>query len=202
MLADSLVFGLALGVVRGGRLTRLAEAQIDGWQLAIGAFALQHGCAWAAASGVDLARKIGPFVFTGTMLLLVLVCWRNRGERSWWWIGAGIVMNLLVIAANGGRMPVSLSALQTVGLTHLAPFLEDPGNITHTALGPDTRLRLLADVIPIPPPYPRPRVVSIGDVLLAGGAFCWLQTKMGVPLRGAGPLGRRKPAAGGTAAKS
>jgi hypothetical protein len=75
-----------------------------------------------------------------------------------WFVTAGGLLNLTVILANGGRMPVAaelagpLLRLGTVG--------------QYTLMGPDTVLNFLADWIYIPP---IPEAYSPGDLLIGAG---------------------------------
>ncbi len=80
---------------------------------------------------------------------------------------SGAFCNFLVIAANGGQMPVNLDLLKQQGRTLLADRIQK-GAYRHTPLGPQTRLPFLADVIPLPHPFSVP---SIGDLLVAIGLF-------------------------------
>jgi hypothetical protein len=41
-----------------------------------------------------------------------------------------------------------------------------------------TNLWLLGDIINIPPPYPFPQTISIGDIFIALGAFLFIQNNM------------------------
>jgi hypothetical protein len=68
------------------------------------------------------------------------------------------------IALNGG-MPVSESAMQSAGITEQQ--LEAALRFKHRISAPDTRLSVLGDVIPLPPPMRR--VIAVGDVALAVG---------------------------------
>jgi hypothetical protein len=77
---------------------------------------------------------------------------------------AGLVLNILVIAVNGG-MPVSANALETAGAR--AEDLLGAGTAKHHLMGPTDALTPLGDVIGIPPPVGA--VISIGDVLLYAG---------------------------------
>jgi len=91
-------------------------------------------------------------------------------------------MNLLVVLANGGFMPVTLEALRRAGLVHLALGLE-PGSrlvATKDILLPrqDTRLWILSDIFVIPPPLPFNTIFSLGDFFLALGAFTFFQCAM------------------------
>ena len=76
----------------------------------------------------------------------------------------GAAANLLAIAANGGVMPASPSALATAGLPP-----EQPGFANSAALA-HPRLAFLGDVFAIPAGWPLANVFSVGDVLIAAGA--------------------------------
>jgi hypothetical protein len=83
--------------------------------------------------------------------------WRVPGAAV---IGAGSVLNFVVIAANGG-MPVDAAQLASVG----GAF---PIDGLHLALSPSTRLGEFADVIIL---APFRAAYSVGDVLIAAGGF-------------------------------
>jgi hypothetical protein len=75
-------------------------------------------------------------------------------------------------------MPVSVEALSRVGLLDVLPLLKSKTYVIHSVLTEHSRLKFLADVIPLPPPYPRPRVLSVGDIIMAVGLFILIQRGM------------------------
>lgn len=79
-------------------------------------------------------------------------------------LGAGL--NAVVMLSNGG-MPVSADAAEKVGLD--LPVGRDDTSARHVVLDDDTRLSVLADVIPINL-GPSHVVVSVGDLLLLAAA--------------------------------
>jgi len=94
-----------------------------------------------------------------------------------------VMLNLLVIAANGGFMPISPDTL-----TRLNPGASpDPWETSthrHHSKGivlmkAETCFWVLSDILVLPPPFPLPTAFSIGDVFIAGGAFLLLQKAMG-----------------------
>src|SRR5206468_4995 len=83
---------------------------------------------------------------------------------------AGLALNLLVIASNGG-MPVSREALESSGQGDVLQELIDEGAAKHHLLTDDDVLTALADVIPVGGPIKQ--VVSLGDVFVYAGVV-WL----------------------------
>jgi len=82
----------------------------------------------------------------------------------------GLLLNAIVILANGGAMPVSADALRLVGRYDYALQLRDEGPLGHVQLATaDTVLRPLADIIPLSPVPLFQTVASVGDLLIAAG---------------------------------
>lgn len=174
MLLDIAIVSLILGWVFRGRLANLAEVEIRGLVLALLVVVVQYGGQYAADSGWIVLRTWGPLVYVGTFLLLMTVIWLNRRSPALLLMGAGILLNLLVIAANDGKMPVSADGLIRAGLEHYIEPLEAGSVITHQLLHDETRLSFLADIFVLAKPYPRPKVFSLGDVVLAAGALWFI----------------------------
>lgn len=96
--------------------------------------------------------------------------WRFVGIKV---MTAGVLLNFLVIAANGGLMPVDAAAVDAVGevdSSSLSAGNHIPGTKNILLAPEDTRLRPLGDTILITLPYSlTTRAVSPGDLLLALG---------------------------------
>ena len=87
-------------------------------------------------------------------------------------LGLGLALNFLVIAANGGYMPVPPENLVKAGMLHEAEMLQARGHFSNlTVLTEETRFPFLADIFVIPPYLPFRNVFSIGDVIIGIGAF-------------------------------
>ena len=86
--------------------------------------------------------------------------WRVPGVAL---AGLGAALNLLAIAANGGVMPASPSALAAAGLP-----VGQPGFQSSAALA-EPRLAFLGDVFSIPASWPLSNVFSVGDLLIGAG---------------------------------
>ena len=165
MFFVALALGLILGFVGGGSVAKLLTINVRyGWLLILALLirvVLIHANLHWLIAWVPLLQAIAY----GSMILLALANIRLPGARFFL---LGILANGLVIMANGGRMPVSEWAVQVASGNSSLRFM-DHGSLTHEPLGPHSRLTWLADIIPLPHPFPFPSVVSIGDISVSLG---------------------------------
>jgi len=188
---------VAIALLRGGRLGRLVGVPLRcGW-LAIAAFGLQIVEIYFPASssgGLVSARAI--FLIGSYGLLLVFVA-LNRHLPGMRLVGIGLALNLLVMVANGGYMPITREVLGRAGLGHLA-LGDQPGarvRATKDVLLPrdQTRLWILSDIFVIPSALPFSSAFSMGDVALALGVLWFFQRAMAPTALSSGPGGARSP---------
>lgn len=178
MLFDVLIISFIVALLRGGRIGRLAKINFNKIGLIIIPFILQYLLVEAGKREVGWFEEWGIYVHFLSYVILLIGIWYNRQIKEMSIFGVGILLNFLVIAANKGQMPVSLEALERVGMQDMLPLLQSKAYTIHTALAPGTRLKFLADVIPLPPPYPRPRVISVGDMVMGLGIFLLVHNYM------------------------
>lgn len=155
----TLAVAVVVSLLRGGSLRRLADNDLRWtWLLFLGV-AIQVAVDLAAARAVFG----GSLAYAGLALSqLVVLAWvlANRRQRGMAFIGLGLLLNALVMGANGA-MPVDPEAVRRLGVEEVVVA---PGK--HELMTPQTRLPWLADVLAVPPIR---TVVSIGDVVLAVG---------------------------------
>lgn len=118
---------------------------------------------------------IGTIANLGGYLLALPFLWLNRRSVGMALITAGLLMNLVVIAANDGRMPVDHQAVVRAGVVAPAGELAK-----HQPMTAQTRLAILGDWIPLR--FPFRRVLSVGDLFLFSGVFLFVQEISGRPL--------------------
>ena len=156
MLAVAAGFGI--GLLLGGRPRHLAGRGLRAWPLLAAGLGSQLLSGRTSGGG-------GTALLLAGFALLVAFAAANVSVVGMWLVGAGIAVNLAVIAVNGG-MPVRPSAL-------VAAEVAEPGRVDDVRLAarhhlerPSDRLLVLADVIPV---APLREVLSFGDVLTAVG---------------------------------
>jgi hypothetical protein len=112
----------------------------------------------------------------GSQVLLLVFCWLNRHIPGIAILAAGLTVNLLVITANGGFMPISPETARRLVSEKALESLEIGSRFgwKDVLLLPETtRLFFLSDFLLLPERFPYQVAFSPGDVLVAIGAF-WL----------------------------
>jgi len=178
MLLDVMLISLIIGFLRGGKLRELADLPFKKVGLVIAAFLIQYILVFGGERGFSLFSNFGIYLHIFSYILLLVAIWYSRNIRGMKIIGVGALINFIVILFNGGRMPVSTDALTKAGLTDTLPLLKSKAYAIHTVLTQSSKLKLLCDVIVLPPPYPRPRVLNVGDIIMAIGVFILIQYGM------------------------
>ena len=174
MLTLAVLAALVLGWCTGGRLARFVETPLSLlplpvlallMQRALGLLPVEHYLPWAAV------------ILLASYAMLFLFLWRNRRlKRTALLAGLGSLCNLVVIAANGWRMPVSAAAADLLSSQGLAQLTA--GAVPMYALeSGSTRLMFLGDILYCPIPF-LGGFASVGDILLAAGVFFCLLAVM------------------------
>jgi hypothetical protein len=176
-LAVVLFVALTVAVLRGGRLTNLADIRLKLWWMLPLSFGMQLGTRalpaepWAANLGVAM-------VLTSYAPLIALV-FANRDRKGMWLAGIGVLLNFTVIVLNGGMPVMSEAAVVASGFSPVPQLSE---SYKHIPLDEATRLPFLADVIPMRL-VGRGTVISLGDVFLAVGLARFLEAELRRPVR-------------------
>ncbi len=112
---------------------------------------------------------------TSQFTLLVFV-WLNRHSRPLLVLGLGLLLNMAVIVANGGLMPISPEMAQTLTGTEWATGQRFGVSKDFVILPAETRLWWLSDrfLLPVPGYYV---AYSPGDIVIALGAFLFLSSQ-------------------------
>ena len=168
LFAAVILLAFLLGYVFGGRMRRFEQLHLRWSWLAVAGLALQFVPLPDGATGRDLVVRTA--VLSCSYLLLLAFAALNIRLAGVPLVFAGLALNMLVIASNGG-MPVSREALESSGQGDVLQELIDEGAAKHHLLTDDDVLTPLADVIPVGGPIKQ--VVSLGDVFVYAGVV-WL----------------------------
>ena len=159
---------IAVALLRGGTLRNFAALPIRWAPLAILGFLLQPLAFLVLAEIPGLAWITTPsyLLSMGLLCAWVALNWRVAGMPL---IAAGLLMNLLAVATNGGHMPVDPAAARFAGVYDDLVGL-DPAVSKHVlTVDGQTRLWLLTDVVGLPKGLPFAPVWSLGDIVLTTG---------------------------------
>jgi len=156
LLLVGLVVGLGVGIATGGKLGNLAHLRFRWPWLVLAALIVREAAVVTPLSRVDGVQ----YVYAAALAALVAwTVWHVDRVRGVWLVAIGAAMNLVVVLANGARMPVAPS---------LAGSLVQRGHVgQYVLMGPDTRLNWLADWIGVPGPLGG--AYSPGDVVVGLG---------------------------------
>ncbi|MHB8108115.1 MAG: DUF5317 domain-containing protein [Candidatus Cryosericum sp.] len=161
---------LCLSLVTGGRLRYVQDFQLKALPIGIGAFVVQ--LLIFTARGETLLGSLLPVVYILTLIALLVFLFINRTVFGMPLLMVGLVLNLLVIGANSGRMPADPRALIATGQSSRAETLERDRTAANCVLmSEETHLNFLGDRIVLPLLGTLGAAYSAGDlVALAGEA--------------------------------
>ena len=184
MMYELFLYSLLLGLVFGGSLKKLWNIELQGFPLimiSVISLALTN---WMRRStllpemiSLPMIKTITAAIYFLAFFILLIFVWINRKEKTLLLVGFGIMLNMIVIFSNGGKMPVEPTLAQTFGLLDKVTYLESHGFYTLTNSA--TRFYYLADVIKNP--FLTSYIVSLGDFFISGGLFIFVFQKMRQP---------------------
>ncbi|MEA1940466.1 MAG: DUF5317 domain-containing protein [Candidatus Caldatribacteriota bacterium] len=172
------IISIIIGLLRNGKLSSLSQISLKRIELIVLACLIQAGLIFLGSRKVQFILDYSSFAMIFSYILLLIAIWYNKNLEGMKFIALGIIFNFLIILANGGHMPVLLSSLYKAGLNDFALVLKEGTYVTHTLITGKTLFSFLGDVIPLPPPFPDPSVVSVGDFLMFYGVFNLIQNAM------------------------
>lgn len=186
--------GLLVALLRGGTARGLAFLPMRGRAVVLVAFLMQLPLLYFPAAKGSSHLNFERCLLLFSYLLLLGFFWKNRHVSGFRVLGLGLLLNLTVMMANGGFMPIQPGVLESFGHQHMVAKMESGYRVLHSKdillTREETRLWILSDVFAFDPPLLSPTAFSPGDLLIAAGAFLFIQSAMlASPLtRSVGPL--------------
>lgn len=167
MLIETLIFALVSSLICRGKISRLGELVLREFWFVPLALLIQGGVYWASVRGIELGPKwLSPVLDTGSYFLLLTFALRNISLPGMWWITLGVLLNAIVIAINGGVMPVDPFFLPETSRNALSA-----GQGTHGLMTTTTHFKFLADRFYLAIPGLQKQVFSVGDCIIDIGCF-------------------------------
>ena len=161
LLLASIVTSIVVAWIRGGRLSQLGEITFRWWWI-VPLVALAQSL---TVRFLYSPSRLGlwhawPLIMIVSYIILWAVVWRNRRLPGMWVVLAGVTLNLLAIAANGGYMPITADALADTGAGDAA-YQMPVGTVVRGSKDvllsrEQARFWILGHVLLIPKPFPWP----------------------------------------------
>jgi len=164
------VLGVALvfSLLAGGRLRYVENFRLKALSLGVGAFVIQ--LLIFTSRGESLLGALLPGVYVLTLLMLLAFLLLNWGVFGVPILLIGLMLNVLVIGANHGRMPADSQALIATGQSSHADQLITNGTAANVVLMSDqTHLNFLGDYIVLPFLGDIGSAYSVGDLVALVG---------------------------------
>ena len=158
----AVVVGLLAGLLSGGHLRNLAQLRFDwSWVVLLALLVKVAGTSWPLA----FWELTPPLYVVSLLALMFWAVWHARRMPEMWLLAAGMLMNLVVVVANGAHMPTYRASEQVIGLLKRGPVGQ------YMLAGPNTKLGFLGDWIGLPGPLGPlfPEGYSPGDLLAIAG---------------------------------
>lgn len=172
-----ILLGIALATLvvplLGGRLAGLGTLDLRGSRFVVGALVVQ---VLALAVFPTWPHALLAVLHGLSYVLAAAFAWANRHVAGLPLLAVGGGLNALAIAANGGVMPASETAVRAAGL----PVEVD--EFVNSRVLDDPRLALLGDVLATPAWLPMRNAYSLGDLLLLLGAVWVVHAACGTVL--------------------
>lgn len=162
---------IVVALLQGGSLRHFATLRLRWPVLALAAIGLQL-VIFAPAGATPLPPDTIPALYLLSMGILIIWVAANRHIPGMLLMAAGLLLNTVAIAANGGAMPVSPASAAYAG--RIVQYSGGERPMANNSWATDTaQLWLLTDILAVPAWVPFANVFSIGDVVLTLGV-CWL----------------------------
>jgi hypothetical protein len=176
ILLLAVIAGLLAGQARawnGGRHLSAPSLRLV-WLVPV-AFLPQWLAFFLPATRRLISDNLAAATLVSSQMLLLIFAWRNRHQPGFWAMGFGLALNLLVIALNGGLMPISPETVAQLAPDAPSGAWQVGGRFgtSKDVILPTTATRMwwLSDRFLLPAWFPYRVAFSLGDVFIAGGAF-------------------------------
>lgn len=176
MFIEALLIGLIFGKLRSGKISELENINIKGLYYILLVIVLDFILRiFIKRLGPPVSTAlfyIYPFISILIYVFTIMMLDINKNLKYIRLVESGFVLNLLPMVLNGGKMPVSGDAILKLGKVNEYALLKGDFLLGHKLLTDGTRFKILSDIIPVP--FIIPKVISIGDIIIALGIILFI----------------------------
>ncbi len=182
MFIEAILFSLIIGIIKGGKLRNFKGINHRTlWVLILGMLIQYVLIFLNRIEQMKIVNNILSYtkvILIFSYILILIGIFTNIKFKSLWAILVGFILNLLVMIANGWKMPILLEGVNLTGFETLYELIEKGKSSFYVAIGENIRYPILGDIIIFANPYPIARIISIGDIIISFGIFAFIQEIM------------------------
>lgn len=182
MIFETIILSTIIGKINKGKIKNIERLYIKGWYFIVLSFIINIASLLiitkTQGSLADSLKENFYIIHISIYLLLIIGLSFNFKELGLSIATIGTFFNFLPLLFNNGKMPVSPNGLISSKLYGQLFLLERNQILTHSLLDNNTKIKVLCDIIPLSAPYPFPKIISIGDILISLGVFILIYTYM------------------------
>jgi len=176
MYIEIVILGIIIGGFRGGRLANLTELNLRGWTLIL--LSLLVSLSPIFLSGIEFLENTQVYLLFFSMVIMLIVLALNLDKKGTWIMLIGGLYNLMIMVFNNFKMPVSMSNLEKAGLNTLFDGITDGSIVNYVAAETTGAITVFTKFIAISSPYPFPKILSLGDVIMSLGLLIFIVGEM------------------------
>ncbi|MFV2043781.1 MAG: DUF5317 domain-containing protein [Anaerolineales bacterium] len=173
LLLSVIAISALIGLAAGGRIQSFARLRIRYAWIPVALFVLQKLIVELPIVKATTASFMAPALLAASYGALVLFLLVNLSVPGIKLVLIGLVLNLTVMLANGGYMPVTREGLERTGHADRIVVRDELALVKGSksiVLEPEgTRLYLMSDIFRVPEPYPFATNFSLGDIAITAG---------------------------------
>ena len=182
MLMEAIIISLVIGLIRGGKLKNFKRVNSKTkWSLICGIL-IQYIIVFLSKSeeisGISKILSYSKEILILSYILILIGLIGNINFRSLWIVILGFIGNFLVFAMNNWKIPILTEGIGFTDSVNLREVIETGASKLYTPIVEGIKYPILGDIIIFAKPYPIPKIISIGDLLIAFGIFSLIQEIM------------------------
>ena len=151
MIIEPTILSVIVAKLRKGKFKNLENIEIRAWYLLLMAAGIQ--IISSILNKNDLFQNRIIYLHILSYILMIICILLNIKRNSMKFFLVGLILNFIVICANGGKMPVSLKGIMGINDNISRELTISDYNIKHQGITPSTKFPYLADIILIAKPY-------------------------------------------------